>query len=245
VVSAFPWKTYEDYLKFRIEGLAQAGAIADKPGVALSKLRAGDAVQTNFKDAKDLWKKLTSGNIWYDAPAALPEFKTASGKFELAFQAIPANASAEDAVYLPHFAPLKPSGNESELPLLMVSYPVAFLSNGCMANTPFMNKLIPDSMLKQNDVFVDIHPQTAQSLGIASGDRVSLKTTQGEASVLVNVSPTARPGVVYMPRGLGHKAYDEYIKGKGVNANSLMEVQLDPVSGMGTVWATRAQLHRV
>lgn len=245
VISAFPWKTYEDYLKFRIEGLAQAGAIADKPGVALSKLRAGDAVQTNFKDAKDLWKKLTSGNSWYDAPAALPEFKTASGKFELAFQAIPANASAEDAVYLPHFAPLKPSGNESELPLLLVSYPVAFLSNGNMANTPFMNKLIPDSMLKQNDVFVDIHPQTAQSLGITSGDRVSLKTTQGEASVLVNVSPTARPGVVYMPRGLGHKAYDEYIKGKGVNANSLMEVQLDPVSGMGTVWATRAQLHRV
>jgi hypothetical protein len=44
---------------------------------------------------------------------------------------------------------------------------------------------------------------------------------------------------------MGHTAYDEYIQDKGVNANNLMEVQLDPVSGMGTVWATRAQLRRV
>jgi hypothetical protein len=45
--------------------------------------------------------------------------------------------------------------------------------------------------------------------------------------------------------GLGHKAYDNYVQNKGVNANCLMEVQLDPVSGMGTVWACRAQLRRV
>ena len=61
----------------------------------------------------------------------------------------------------------------------------------------------------------------------------------------IHISAAARPGVVYLPKGLGHRAYDQYILNKGTNANSLMEVQLDPVSGMGTVWACRVQLRRV
>lgn len=249
VASAMPWKTYEEFLKFRVEGLAQAqqGAVAEKPGVEIRKLKAGDSVPVNYKDGADLWKKLKGGLAWYDAPAPLPEFKTPSGQFELACQAITAKgaAAADDLVYLPHFAPLKPAGNESELPLLLVSYSSPFITNGYLANPPFMTKLVPDTIIRGNDLLVDLHPQTAQSLSLAQGARATLKTARGEATVLVNITATAQPGVVYIPRGLGHKAYDEYIQGKGVNANSLMEVQLDPVSGMGTVWATRAQLRRV
>jgi anaerobic selenocysteine-containing dehydrogenase len=108
-----------------------------------------------------------------------------------------------------------------------------------------MNKLIPNSVLKGGDVFTELHPDTAAKLGFSQGELVSLKTTQGEATVRVNISAAARPGVVYLPVGLGHKAYDNYVQNKGVNANSLTEVQLDPVSGMGTVWACRAQLRQV
>lgn len=60
----------------------------------------------------------------------------------------------------------------------------------------------------------------------------------------MHLFPGARPGVVYMPRGLGHKAYDAYIQDKGVNANHLIEVQIDPVTGLGTIWTTRAQMRR-
>ena len=90
-----------------------------------------------------------------------------------------------------------------------------------------------------------MHPDTAAKFAFSQGDRVSLKTSQGEATVRINISQAAHPGVVYLPEGLGHRAYDQYIQNKGTNANSLMEVQLDPVSGMGTVWACRAQLRRV
>jgi menaquinone reductase, molybdopterin-binding-like subunit len=249
VVASLPWKTYEDFLKFRVDGIAQAqkGAVADKPGIELAKIGAGESVKPNFKDGADLWKKFKAGFCWYDAPANMPEFKTASGKLELASQMILAKGgtAAEDLMLLPHFAPLKLSGSETDFPLLLVSYPAPFITNGYLANPPFMNKLIPDTMLQGNDVFVELNPETAKSLGLGAGDKATLKTSQGEAVVLINATPAARPGVVYLPRGLGHKAYDEYIQDKGVNANSLMEVQLDPVSGMGTVWATRAQLRRV
>lgn len=248
VAASLPWKTYEDYLKFRANGLAQAqkGAVADKAGTSLAKLSAGETVKSNFSDGADLWKKMKAGAPWYDAPADVP-FKSASGKLELACQIIgeKGGAAADDQMYLPHFAPLKLSGNESEFPYMLVSYSAGYLSSGYLANPPFMNKLIPDYVLTENDVFVDVHPQTAKALNMAQGDRASLSTTQGEGSVRINVTQAARPGVIYLPRGLGHKAYDEYIQNKGINANSLMEVQLDPVSGMGTVWATRAQLRRV
>ena len=247
VAAAAPWKTYEDFLKFRVDGLAQAqkGAVADKAGVDLSSLTA--SVQPNFKDGADLWKKLKAGASWYNGPAQIPAFTTPSGKFELACQAIGAKGSppADDLMYLPHLTALKLSGSENEFPLLLVTYQSAFISSGYLANPPFMNKLIPDYMVRANDVFIDINPQTAKTMNFAQGDAASLRTTQGEASVRVNITPAARPGVVYMPKGLGHKAYDEYIQNKGANANSLIEVQLDPVSGMGTVWATRAQLRRV
>ncbi len=247
VASSIPWKSYEDFLKFRVEGIAKAkaGAVIDKP-IEISSIKAGDPVTSNYSDAADLFKKLKAGLCWHDAPSAVTFDKTTSGKLELACQSIGKNAqSSDDVIYLPHFAPLKPSGSESEWPLLLVSYSSPRVSCGYLANTPFMNKLIPDSMLAGDELFIDLNPQTAASLGIAQGDQVKIKTTQGEAGAKANITPAARPGVLYIPRGMGHKAYDEYIGNKGVNACQLMEVQLDPVSGMGTVWATRAQLRRV
>ena len=169
-----------------------------------------------------------------NSPTEIPAFKTPSGKLELACQAIgQKGAVTDDLLFLPHYAPLMPSGGTSEYPLLLIAYKSPFIATGYLANPPFMNKLIPDYILKGDENFVDLNPQTAKSLGLDSGDKVSLKTTQGEATVLINVSANVAPGVVLMPKGLGHKAYDEYIQNKGANANSLIEVQLDPVTGMG------------
>ncbi len=245
VGASLPWKSYEEYLKFRVEGLAQSkkGAVAEKPDVPISKLSAGESVQPNFTDGAQLWKKLKAGYCWYDAPAAITGFETVSGKLELACQSI--GAVADDKFYLPHFEPVNLSGDEGEFPLLLVAYKPSFTASGYLPNPPFMNKLIPNSVLKGADAFIELHPQTAAKLGFSQGQLVSLQTTQGQAAVRVNISGTARPGVVYLPVGLGHKAYDSYVQNKGVNANSLMEVQLDPVSGIGTVWACRAQLRRV
>ena len=249
VGSSMPWKSYEEYLKFRIEGLAQSrkGAVAENPDVPIMKLSAGESIQPNFTDGAQLWKMLKAGYCWYDSPAAIAGFQTVSGKLELACQSIGGKGApaSDDKLYLPHFKLLNLSGDESEFPLLLATYKPSFTACGYLPNPPFMNKLIPNSVLKGADVFIELHPDTAAKLGFSQGELVSLQTTHGEATVRVNVSAAARPGVVYLPVGLGHNAYDDYVQNKGVNANSLMEVQLDPASGMGTVWACRAQLRRV
>jgi anaerobic selenocysteine-containing dehydrogenase len=146
---------------------------------------------------------------------------------------------------LPHFSPLAPSGDANQFPLLFVTYQKLNVSHDFYPNPPFLNKTIFDFVLNKNDILIDVNPETARSAGLKEGDVVSLVTPQAEMRVRVHLSSGARPGVVYMIQGLGHTAYDEYIQNKGDNANRLIEVQMDPVTGLGTFWATRAQLRRV
>jgi len=69
-----------------------------------------------------------------------------------------------------------------------------------------------------------------------------IETPKGRAAVKVHVYDGARPGCVFMPRGLGHTAYDDYLAGKGVNVHELMGPVEDPVSGLDAAWGIRANL---
>ena len=245
IAASIPWKTYEDFLKERVKGLAasQKGTLASKEGAEIWKVQPGDALEVNYKEG-DLWKQLTAGVCWYDAPVDITfQLQTTSGRIELAAQALQAGG-ADDKLCLPHFELLPLSGDEKEFPLLLVSYKSFFIAGDYLANPPFMTKTVWGFILKGHDQFVEVNPKTARSLGLEEGDKAVIKTPQGQAGVLVHMSPATRPGVVNIVQGLGHKAYDEYIQDKGTNANNLVEVQMDPVTGLGTVWATRAQLRR-
>ena len=53
-----------------------------------------------------------------------------------------------------------------------------------------------------------------------------------------------RPGVIAMPRGLGHTAYDKYLADKGINVNELIGPVEDPASGLDAAWGIRAKLSK-
>ncbi|QCQ20785.1 molybdopterin-containing oxidoreductase family protein [Desulfoglaeba alkanexedens] len=249
VAEGLPWESYESFLRERVQGLAAAyrGAVAKDATVQPGRLEAGAPVKTNFKDARDLWNQLQQGYCWYDAPADPMELlQTASGQYEFACQRLAEVLPPipEDRFLMPQFAPLQPSGDPGEFPLLLMVYSEPALSDGFYANPPFMNKLLPDDLLLGNDLFAQVHPRTAATVGLTEGGRALIRTPRGEAAVRVHLNPAVRPETIAMVRGLGHTAYDEYIQGKGTNAGGLVEVQMDPITGLGTVWATRAQLRR-
>ena len=271
IQASLPWSKYQDYLTGRVKGLAASGkgTLAENARVELWRTLPGEkppvpavspAVQDpqteseqprasgKSKDGTDIWKKLAGGMCWYHATeGGGTDLATLSGRYEFACQAIMKRKPSEtqdDSVCLPQFRPLQPSGDEKEYPLLLTSYPLMTLTDQYLANPPFMNKNLREDLLKGQEMFVEVHPETANNLGIRESDRATLKTPQGAIPVLVHLSQGARPGVVFIPQGLGHKAYDEYIRDKGENANKIIEVQIDPLTGLGTVWATRAQLRR-
>ena len=57
---------------------------------------------------------------------------------------------------------------------------------------------------------------------MSEGDAVMLQTPRGQARVRVHLEDGIMPGVVALPRGLGHTAYDGYIANKGINVNRLI-----------------------
>ncbi len=100
------------------------------------------------------------------------------------------------------------------------------------------------TVLKGKDVFVEVNPETAQKYGLREGQRAILSTPKGNANVKVHLFDGIMPGIVALPRGLGHTAYDNYLAGKGVNFNELIGPVEDPASGMDAAWGIRVKLSK-
>jgi anaerobic selenocysteine-containing dehydrogenase len=186
------------------------------------------------------WGPLDRDGFW-EVPGFQPAdwshaFETASGKFEFANAAIKGLALSE---------PIALKGDEKDFPLVLMPFDSMRLANGCIGNPPFMTKAVDDTVLKGNDVLVEVNPETAGSLGLSQGQAAELQTPVGTARVRVNLFDGVKPGVVAMPTGLGHTAFDDFIAGKGVNYNVLAGPVADPASGLDAAWGIRAKLTKV
>ena len=184
----------------------------------------------------DKMKTLKKKGFWVDSDSSLPDwktvFKTPSGKFQFT----PSAAS-------PGFVPVMIEG-DSTFPLLLLPYETMRLSCGYIASPPFLTKTVEDTILIQNDCFIEINPKTAQSNQLSEGNAVVLQTPLGQARVRVHLEEGIMPGVLALPRGLGHTAYDGYIADKGINVNRLIGPVQDPVSGLDAAWGIRAKLSK-
>jgi anaerobic selenocysteine-containing dehydrogenase len=218
VGDAFPWEDYETLLK---ETLA------------------------------DQWDTLEETGYMEQAGYAPPgwgqAFGTPSGKFEFhvsAFDQVGMKIR-RDVGYLPHYEPVRPEGDAASYPLVLIPTELMRLAGGHVGNPPFCTKTLEETELKGNDLFVEVNPETAADQGLSEGQYATLETSKGAAKVRVHLFEGIMPGVIGVPRGLGHKGYDDYLAGKGVNANSLLGVVEDPISGLCATWGIRAKLTRV
>ena len=218
VADAFPWEDYEAVLK---------ETMGDK----------WDTLEEIGYIEDSAYKPSAWGNA----------FGTPSGKFEFYITAFDQTGMkmSKDVDYLPHYEPVEPEGNQVTYPLIMIPTELMRLANGAVGNPPFCTKTLEESELKRNDLFVEVNPKTAADHGLSEGHHAMLETPKGKAKVLVHLFEGIMPGIVGIPKGLGHAAYDDYLAGKGVNANSLMGVAEDPVTGLSATWGVRAKLTRV
>jgi anaerobic selenocysteine-containing dehydrogenase len=171
-----------------------------------------------------------SGTAWAEA------FETDSAKFEF---------NNDEIRTLAGYKPVKAEGDEAAYPLLLVPYDTMRLTSGYVGSPPFLLKALEDTILKDSEVLVELNPATAKQLGLSEGKTAKLTTPKGAAQVKVHLSNGIMPGVVAIPRGLGHTAYDKFLAGKGVNYNHLSSPVEDPASGHDAAWGIRAKLTKV
>ncbi len=267
VQSAFPWPDYEEVLKERAKGLFDIGGLIsdDKSDSPWKKTKVPADLVQNYSSFRDMWKKMKAGGAWYRPSEHAPDyarlFKTPTGKFEFfsrtiasAIEAYAKEVSEKTALLnmgfcvkgdepcMPHYEAPGSDMDPADYPLVMLPFEMINLASGWIPSPPFVYKTIFDDQLYKEESFAVINSKTADEYGLKQGDRVSVNTPAGAAQVRVRLFEGAMPGIVYMPLGFGHTAYDEFNREKGINPNNIIHAGTDPLSGQPVWWNTPAQL---
>ena len=140
---------------------------------------------------------------------------------------------------------LKPAGDKTEYPLMLIPYDNMRITSSDVTVSPFAVKTVSDEEIKGNDSFAEVNPETARKIGVSQGDKVKITTPEGSATVRIDLSEGLMPGLIGMPRGLGHTADNPYVAGKGVNTNQLISLSIDPNTGQDTAFGINAKISRV
>ncbi len=97
------------------------------------------------------------------------------------------------------------------------------LGNGAAANVPWLQEL-PDPLSQTVwDSAVELNPRTAERIGLAEGDRVTVESAKGRLRARVALSPACPPHVVSIAAGQGHSALGRYASNRGGNVYGLID----------------------
>ncbi len=101
-------------------------------------------------------------------------------------------------------------------------FPSPILSDGSGANKPWLQETPDPTTTVMWNSWVEIHPDTADKLGIKDDDVVQIASPFGKVEVSVYRYPAIRPDTIAIPFGQGHTAYGRYAQDRGINLASLL-----------------------
>jgi len=137
------------------------------------------------------------------------------------------------------FADPAPAAVDSKYGLHFVPSPRLGLWDGRHANLPWLQEA-PDQITKVVwDSWAEIHPSTAQKLGIKHGSIINVESEHGTVKVQAIVIKSIHPDVIAIPMGQGHEEYGRYAKGRGANPLKLLNPIKEETTGELAIYATR------
>lgn len=179
---------------------------------AVSHLPAG-----NQGGPAEAWTRFVQHGGWW--PTTPPPTAVPTGKPAQAFPVILPQAQ----------------GAANDYPYFLHLYPSGLLGEGRGANLPWLQGS-PDPMTTIAwQTWAELHPSTAQKLGVSDGDIVRVTSPYGEVDALVCTYPGIRPDTVAIPFGQGHSDYGRYARGRGSNPLRLLTAQAQ-ASAKNLVW---------
>lgn len=134
-------------------------------------------------------------------------------------------------------------GDPEEYPFHLYPYSSIILTDGRGANQPWLQET-PDPMTTvQWGMWVEVNPQTAETLGVGDNDIVLVESPYGTLEASVVIYPGIRPDVVAIPIGQGHQDYGRFAQAAtGSNPLELIAPITDPDTNSLAWGATRVRL---
>lgn len=134
------------------------------------------------------------------------------------------------------------AGDPATYPLTLLAYRPLGYAEGSGANQPWLRHLRTRPNQRAFTAPATMHPDDAP--GISDDDVITVTSTWGSISVLVQLDPRMRPGTIAVPMGGGHTAFGRWAKGVGANPMRLVAPGPAPTSGSNAVCTTRVRVSR-
>lgn len=261
VAESLPWEKYEDLLRHGARGLFAARRGYVVSGHAEESLRKILERQgywmPEFASFDEFWQGLVKRGAWWD-PTELPVspralHRTPSRKFEFfatglerlveeadgrdgsaaALQRALGGREGDDLRYLPAVA-LPPPREPGPFPLQLNTYRLMSRPPGGGRNQPWLLEQPAVHVAASWQGWVEIHPRTAEPLGVRDGDWVWVESAKGGIRLLARLYAGTLPDVVHIP----------LFGGSGPNPNDLIGNEPDPVRGFGLLNTTRVRVRK-
>jgi molybdopterin-containing oxidoreductase family iron-sulfur binding subunit len=115
--------------------------------------------------------------------------------------------------------------------MALIIYPTVQFYDGRGANRSWMQELQDPVTRAVWNSWVELHPETADRLGVSNGDLVAVSSETGSVTAPAFVYRGIRPDTIAIPLGQGHTAYGRNARGRGVNPLDLLAGEEDRGSG--------------
>jgi anaerobic selenocysteine-containing dehydrogenase len=177
-------------------------------------------------------------------------FKTESGKFELKSSYLEHYAEfisdrlgiPPSRVGFPQWLPPKYTGGGD---LHFITPKTAMHAEGRSGNLPHAIATYQPNLGGRNELFLEIHPDTAARRGIRSGDRVKISSELGAIFARARLYPGCRPDTVVLPYGFGHWAHGRWASSRKTgNGDEIIANVSEPVSGLAAYYTATVKVEK-
>ncbi len=185
--------------------------------------------------SEEAWTSATAQGGWW---GELPKKAVPAGR--------PAAASSTSAKpEAVRFSAPTFNGDPAQFPYHFLPYQSLQFLDGSLSHLPWLQELPDPTTSVMWGSYVELNPQTAAALKVATGDIVEVSSTAGTIRSAAFLNPALAPNLIAMPIGQGHQQYTRYASGRGQNPLELVAAVAEASTGALAWAATRVKITRV
>ncbi|GAB4504979.1 MAG: hypothetical protein Fur0043_19740 [Anaerolineales bacterium] len=245
IAKAFPWKSYEEVLQYRLAGIGADWETLKELGVWLVPgyryAKRGSQRWVDEIVGRDRLNSPRDGHFDFYSRELYALFGEKKSD-ELAALGI---TQSGDGVFLPHHEDAPMSGDEAEYPFTLNVITLMSLGpKSEAANMPTLQEISGMTVHETWSSWLEMNPEAARERGLRDKDEVWVESPFGKVQTKVRFVKGLRPDVVNLPYNQGHTAVGRFAKGRGVNGLELLSPASEPVSGLAAFTNTRVKVYR-
>jgi anaerobic selenocysteine-containing dehydrogenase len=245
VAEAFPWASFEELLKDRLQLVGADWDTLTELGVWLTP------GYSFSRRGSETWINEVVGAHRRNAPR--------DGRFDFFSRELSCLLgelsqdqltqlgirASGDSVFLPHYEEVTYAGNDEEYPFLLNV--ITLMSLGpysANANLPTLQEISGMTVGETWGSWLEMNPQAAAQLQLEDGETVVVESPFGTLQTKLRLVKALRPDVVNLPHNQGHTAVGRWAKDRGVNGLEILDPASEPVTGLAAFTNTRVRVRR-